>query len=155
MAQDELTADGRFEHFVYLISSVEKEIARIRSAECANYGLKGSELMLLYQLSREDAGLPAAELARRCGVTRAAVSRTVAALEERSLVQVCAKDDSAAARYRAPLRLTELGRALMGEVAEAIGRVMAQADLALTPERRAQMYDALESVLACLRGIAR
>ena len=151
----EQNADSRFERFLGLIAAIDKEIMRIRAAECANYGLRGSELMCLHQLGNERAGLTSADLARRTGVTRAAMSRTVAALEERGLVSVGEQGAAESGRYRALVRLTELGQALMGEVAEAIAQVMDEVTPALSEDERAALYASLETLLGCLKGIAR
>ena len=100
--------ETRFEDFVGLISGLYKEIQRIKTSEGARLGLKGSDVMCLYYLERSKDGLTGADLARMAGVTRAAVSRTLAHLEEGGYVEV---DDSgdAAVKYRAPVRLTALG----------------------------------------------
>ena len=97
--------ETRFEDFVGLISGLYKEIQRIKTSEGARLGLKGSDVMCLYYLERSTDGMTGADLARVAGVTRAAVSRTLAHLEEGGFVEV---DDSgdAAVKYRAPVRLT-------------------------------------------------
>ena len=74
--------ETRFEDFVGLISGLYKEIQRIKTSEGARLGLKGSDIMCLYYLERSKDGLTGADLARMAGVTRAAVSRTLAHLEE-------------------------------------------------------------------------
>lgn len=91
--------ETRFEDFVGLISGLYKEIQRIKTSEGARLGLKGSDVMCLYYLERSKDGLTGADLARMAGVTRAAVSRTLAHLEEGGYVEV---DDSgdAAVKYR-------------------------------------------------------
>ena len=72
--------ETRFEDFVGLISGLYKEIQRIKTSEGARLGLKGSDIMCLYYLERSKDGLTGADLARMAGVTRAAVSRTLAHL---------------------------------------------------------------------------
>ncbi len=87
--------ETRFEDFVGLISGLYKEIQRIKTSEGARLGLKGSDVMCLYYLERSKDGLTGADLARMAGVTRAAVSRTLAHLEEGGYVEV---DDSGRCR---------------------------------------------------------
>lgn len=153
-SSDHRPTDGeRFEEFVGLISSLEKEVQRIRAVECERLGLRGADLMCLYCLGRAQGGITAAELSRRAGVTRAAVSRSLAQLEESGLVMVAAADDGRA--YRAPVSLTDAGRATMAGVDEAVSRVMSRVDSALEDDARAQLYASLASVLECLRGIGR
>lgn len=154
-SSDHRPTDGeRFEEFVGLISSLEKEVQRIRAVECERLGLRGADLMCLYCLGRSDSPLTAAELSRRAGVTRAAVSRSLAQLEESGLVTVAAADEGRA--YRVPVSLTDVGRATMAGVEGAVSRVMSRVDSALEDDdARARLYASLASVLECLRGIGR
>ena len=152
----EKNTDGeRFQEFVRLISSTEKEIQRIRAVECERLGLRGADLMCLYYLGRSSTGMTAAELARTAGVTRAAVCRTIASLGAAQLVEVKDDPESTTRRYRAEICLTQAGRELMGRVDQAISRVMSRVDSALDGRSRVRLYDSLESVLECLHGIGR
>lgn len=155
-SSDHRPTDGeRFEEFVGLISSLEKEVQRIRAVECERLGLRGADLMCLYCLGRSDSPLTAAELSRRAGVTRAAVSRSLAQLEEGGLVIVAPAGEQGRA-YRAPVSLTDAGRKTMAGAEGAVSRVMSRVDSALEDDdARAQLYASLASVLECLRGIGR
>lgn len=144
----------RFEDFVGLIAGLSKEIQRIKAVEGAKLGLKGADIMCLYYLCRHPEGLTGAELARLSGVTRAAVSRTLAHAEERGLVEVCGIAD-AANRYRAPVRLTPSGAEAMASVDAVIERVLNETAAALGEEQRAQMYESLAVILDRLRSISR
>ena len=130
--------ETRFEDFVGLISGLYKEIQRIKTSEGARLGLKGSDIMCLYYLERSKDGLTGADLARMAGVTRAAVSRTLAHLEEGGYVEV---DDSAdaAVKYRAPVRLTTLGGESMNEADCIIREVLDTTGKAMGVEQREQM----------------
>ena len=160
-------AQERFEEFVGTIAAIEKEIQRIRAAECAKLGIRGADLMCLYHLRASAAGLTAAELARRSGVTRAAVSRSLGNLEREGLVRIGAMPKArpdareasdkggGASRYRAPVRLTEQGEARMSEAEHAIARVVGQVTPALGDNERSLLYRSLVSVLARLREVDR
>ena len=148
-------ADGeRFEEFVRLVSSLEKEITRIRAAECERLGLRGADLMCLYHLGSSDGSMTAAELAKASGLTRGAVSRTVSSLVELGLAEV-REGEGAARRYRAGVVLTPRGREVMDGVNAAVSRVMGCVDSALDEAARATLYASLASVLERLRGIDR
>ncbi len=140
--------ETRFEDFVGLISGLYKEIQRIKTSEGARLGLKGSDVMCLYYLERSKDGLTGADLARMAGVTRAAVSRTLAHLEEGGYVEV---DDSgdAAVKYRAPVRLTAMG----GEADRIIHEVLDTTGKAMGVEQREQMYASLRTILNTLREL--
>ena len=133
--------ETRFEDFVGLISGLYKEIQRIKTSEGARLGLE-----------RSKDGLTGADLARMAGVTRAAVSRTLAHLEEGGYVEV---DDSgdAAVKYRAPVRLTALGGESMSEADRIIREVLDTTGKAMGVEQREQMYASLRTILNTLREI--
>ena len=101
--------ETRFEDFVGLISGLYKEIQRIKTSEGARLGLKGSDVMCLYYLERSKDGLTGADLARVAGVTRAAVSRTLAHLEEGGFVEVDDSGDAAGSPDHAGWREHERG----------------------------------------------
>lgn len=143
----------RFEDFVGIISALSKEIQRIKMVEAAKLGLKGADVMLLYQLARHPHGLTGAELARCTGVTRAAVSRALAGLEEDGFVTVGA--DSGSAKYRAAVALTPRGAAAMESATKTIDRVVSAAGNAVPVADRATMYSSLSIILDQLKGISR
>lgn len=145
---------GRFEDFVGYIGALAKEIQRIKAAESAKLGLQGADIMALYYLGRSENGLTGAELARAVGVTRAAVSRTLARMEAEGFVEV---DNGAGSstRYKAPVMLTERGEQAAAGADERIHYVMDQVFSVQSEEERSQMYESLERVLACLSGLSR
>lgn len=145
---------SRFEDFVGLITLISKEISRIKTVEAAKLGLRGSDIMCLYYLGQNEEGLTGAELARESDVTRAAVSRTLAHLEEDGFVEVCG-EQATGSRYRAPVRLTEKGRQVNAEANEIIRRVVTEVGEELGDIQRVQMYRSLNLILERLRGISR
>ena len=144
--------ETRFEDFVGLISGLYKEIQRIKASEGARLGLKGSDVMCLYYLERSKDGLTGADLARMAGVTRAAVSRTLAHLEEGGYVEVEDSGD-AAVKYRAPVRLTTLGGESMNEADRIIREVLDTTGKTMGVEQREQMYASLRTILNTLREL--
>lgn len=143
--------ESRFEDFVGLIGAIDKEIQRIKTAELARFGLRASDLMVVYYLEKNPEGLTGADLARLADVDRAAVSRTVTRLAADGFVEV----GEESTRYRAPIRLTEKGYAAMAEVNGLISQIVRQAGDGLMDEQRRALYASLESVLGQLRVIAR
>lgn len=147
------TDERRFEEFVGTISALAKEVQRIKAAESAELGLAGADIMVLYYLAGAAGGMTGAELARAVGVSRAAVSRTLARMEQEGFVELSVGEDEN--RYRAPVRLTDRGRAAAEQARERIDYVMHAVSSALTPDERTQMYRSLAQVLTCLKGISR
>ena len=152
--REAIVIEERFEDFVGLVTAIEKEIQRIKTAELARFGLRASDLMCVYTLERHPEGMTAAELARATSVDRAAISRVISRLASNGFVDV-GEDDPGRGRYRAPIRLTEKGEAAMLEVDQIICRVVEQAGSGLTEERREAMYASLDSVYQQLKEIAR
>ena len=145
--------DTRFEDFTGLISAIAKEVQRIKSVESARLGLTGADIMCLYYLGKHPEGMTGAELARAAGVTRAAVSRTLARMEREGFVE--SGIEATDTKYRTPIRLTERGSECARGADVAIERVLDEMCAALTDEERMQMYASLRSVLGSLKGISR
>ena len=88
----------RFEQFSSAISSIYQSIAKIERVEMAKYGLKGPHAQCLLAMSRYPDGITAARLCEVCEKDKAAVSRTVAELEEAGMIL---RPDPDGKRYRA------------------------------------------------------
>lgn len=146
--------ETRFEDFVGIISALSKEIQRIKTAEAKRLGFRGSDVMCLYYLVKHPEGLTASELARLADVSRAAMSRTVAHLEEDGFVEVGSEEDEGS-KYRAPVRLTERGREAARPLDDIIHRVLDEAGGELAAKQRLQMYDSLNHILERLRTFGR
>ena len=147
--------ETRFEDFVGIISALDKEIQRIKTAEAKRLGFRGSDVMCLYYLVKHPDGLTASELARVVDVSRAAMSRTIAHLAEDGFVEVGDADDEDASRYRAPVRLTEKGHEAARPLDDIIHRVLDEAVGELAMRQRLQMYDSLNHILERLKTFGR
>lgn len=143
----ELAVEGRFEDFVGLVNALYKEVQRIKTARAERLGLRASDVMGLYHLARAEGPLTSAELARRCEVDRAAMSRSVTRMAAAGFVSV---DEGS---YRAPVSLTEKGVSTFREVEQEIVRVVERAGSTLSDDDRAGMYRSLASVLEELRAL--
>ena len=97
----------RFETFVTAISSINRSLQRLKSSEMADFGLKGTHVMCLYQLQQHPEGLTSSALAQLCDEDKAAISRTVAELKAQELI---ASPQEGEKRYRQRIRLTDRGR---------------------------------------------
>ena len=98
---------GRYELLSSSISSMYHDIQKIERVEMAKYGLKGPHAQGLLAMSRYPEGITATQICDICEKDKAAVSRTLAELEENGLVLRTARNGS---RYRALLTLTEKGK---------------------------------------------
>jgi len=141
----------QFESFVSVISQSFKEINRIKGREMRNFGLKGTDSMCLYYLAKAPEGMASAELARKIGVDRAAVSRTITRLEEGGYATTDHSQHGTG--YRAPIRLTDKGIAAVTEVNQVIDEVVNRAIEGVPAADRAAMYRALDAINANLASI--
>lgn len=136
----------RFESFVTGITACYKYIQRIKAMEMTEFDLKGTHVMCLFFLHHHAEPLTAAQLCQLCAEDKAAISRTLAVLQSRGLIQTGEK------RYRAQLRLTEEGRDIACRVDEVIQQWVASGGDGLGEEERNTFYHALGHVAENLRS---
>ena len=135
----------RFQSFVTGITVCYKYIQRIKSAEMTEFGLKGTHVMCLFFLHHHSEGLTAAQLCQLCAEDKAAISRTLAALQAKGYVE------SGEKKYRAPLALTAQGKAVADRVDTLIEQWVGLGGDGLSDEDRAAFYRALEAISGNLR----
>lgn len=143
-----MSVTDRFELFVSSIEGVYKCVQRIKRQSMEEFGLRGTHVMCLYFLGRHPEGLTSAQLALSCGEDKAAISRSVAELEQKNLI-ACMEEEKK--RYRAPLRLTEAGETVSRRMNEIITGVVRRADQGLAEEDRLALYRALEKIFSNLQ----
>ncbi len=133
----------RFESFTAGIAVCYKYLQRIKSVEMTEFGLKGTQAMCLFYLYHSAGGMTAAQLAERCVEDKAAISRTLAELKQRGYLTW-----QETKRYRAPIVLTEEGRALAArmDMDGIIAGWISAGGAGLTEEERQCFYSALERI---------
>ena len=136
----------RFEDFVTGITVCYKYIQRIKSAEMTEFGLKGTHVMCLFFLHRHPEGLTAAQLCQLCAEDKAAISRTLAVLQEKGFISASEK------KYRALLQLTDMGEEVAGRVDSLIEQWVDCGGDGLPEEDRTVFYSALAHIAGNLRG---
>ena len=135
----------RFQSFVTGITICYKYIQRIKSMEMTELGWKGTHVMCLFFLHRNPEGITAARLSQLCAEDKAAISRSVAFLQQEGyLVAV-------GSRYRANLVLTEKGRETAQQVEKLIEKWVGFGGEGLSEEDRAAFYRVLEHISGNLR----
>ena len=135
----------RFHSFVAGIAECHRYIQKIKSAEMTEFGLKGTHVMCIFFLNRSADGLTAAQLSQQCGEDKAAISRSLALLQERGYI--CAEDK----KYRALIRLTPAGQELAARVDTLIERWVGLGGDGLSDEERETFYRVLEQIASNLR----
>lgn len=143
---------SKYEVFSTVISSLYHDIQRIERNEMARYGLKGPHAQCLAVLSRYPEGITASRLCEVCEKDKAAISRTVAELEEAGLLMRCEKNG---VRYRVPLILTEAGYGAAEAVNAVAAQAVEQAGSGLEEGQREIFYQVLDHIAQNLQAISR
>lgn len=115
------------------------------------YGITRREWHLLILLFRDGQVSPS-ELAERASLDRARVSKAVAGLIEKSLIQKTAGRDD---RCRIILALTEKGAKLVRDLFPQIEAINARVLSAISPELQDALFTALDAMTRQANGIAR
>ena len=140
----------RFELFCTSAFSIYRSIQKIERMEMEKFGLKGPHAQCLLNMARHPEGVTAAQLCTLCDKDKAAISRTVAELEDAGmLIRNCSGNN----RYRAQLILTEKGYEAAARVAERAKYAVEQAGSGLSAEQRAVFYHALGLIADNLQTI--
>lgn len=144
---------SRFEQFTSAISAIYRSIQKIEREQMEKYGLKGAYAQYLVTIQRHKDGITAAQLCEVCDLDKAAVSRALAEMFQRGLL-----DRSGETGYRAKLKLTPAGEEAADYVNRLAGAAVEAAGRELTDESRAVLYAALESIsgrlaVICKEGI--
>lgn len=142
----------RFEQFSSSIASIYKTIQKIKRDEMACYGLKGPHVQCLVAMARHPEGIPLVRLCEICEMDKAAVSRSVAELEERGLIL---RQGTGVKSYRAPLKLTSAGCEIAGRIGETVSFAVEQAGEGLEDADRRIFYQTLDLIAANLQRISR
>ena len=140
----------RFESFVGMVSSLSKEITRLKNEEMRRFGLNGTDGMCLYYLAKRPEGVTSAELARMMCVDRAVVSRALTRLDAGEFVSIHGADDGRAGRL---VSLTDKGLTVTREVDEALDGIVERAGRGVSAADRDAMYEVLQAIHSNLREI--
>jgi DNA-binding MarR family transcriptional regulator len=143
---------SKYELFSASVSSLYRDIQRIERRETAKYGMKGPHAQCLLAMSRYPEGITATQICDICEKDKAAVSRTLAELEESGLVLRTARNGS---RYRALLTLTEKGKDAARTVNEKAQIAVEQAGAGLDDAQREIFYAVLDVIAGNLHTICK
>lgn len=138
----------RFERFSLAISEISRYWHKIAAEEMEKYSLKGMHSIYLTTLLRHPEGITAAKLGELCGRDKGEVSRTVAIMEQKGLV------DKQGSSYRALLTLSPSGREAAEHVRSRAALAVELAGAGLTDQQRTTFYSALESIASNLQTLS-
>ena len=138
----------RFQAFVAGITECHRYIQRIKSMEMTELGLKGTHVMCIFYLNQAPNGLTSAQLCQLCAEDKAAVSRTVAELENLGYLTAALPGGK---KYRAPLCLTHKGRQTARQIDSLVAQWVSVGGDGLSEEERTAFYATLEKIAANLK----
>lgn len=138
----------RFQRFSVAIADISRYWHKIAAEEMEKYDLKGTHSIYLTTLYRFPEGITAARLCELCARDKAEVSRTVAIMKKKGLIQ---KQGSS---YRALLNLTPEGVQAAEHVRSRAAVAVELAGKGLSDEQRATFYYALELISDNLQSIS-
>ena len=141
---------SRFEQFSASVACIYRCIQKIERVEMAKYGLKGPHAQCLLAMRHDPKGVTSSQLCTICDKDKAAISRTVADLEQEGLILRDLKDGN---RYRARLMLTEQGKTAAGQVEERAKLAVEKAGEGMSDEQRAVFYEVLGLIAGHLQTI--
>ena len=142
----------KYELFSSSVSCLYHDIQKIERVEMANFGLKGPHAQVLMVLNRYPEGITSTELCAYCEKDKAAVSRSVAELEQKGLLKRSLQSGSG---YRALLVLTEQGLAAANAVSDRVRQAVEQAGAGLTDDQREVFYNVLGLIAGNLHKICK
>lgn len=134
----------RFEVFASSINRIYRCVQKIKSSKMTEFGLKGTQVMCLVSLMKNQEGFTSAELSNICMEDKGAISRAVSNLEEKGLVVF--DEQAGKRRYRAKIRLTEEGRNAAGQIVKIIEKSMLQAGNGLSDDEIKIFYKGLDII---------
>ncbi len=137
----------RFEAFTGGITACYRYIQKIKATEMTGLGLKGTHVMCLYYLHRSEEALTAAKLGSLCCEDKAAISRTLADLEERGYVAPVSGK-----KYRAALKLTPAGIQAAEQMRDLIADWVGIGGDGLTEHQRSEFYSTLSAIAENLKN---
>ena len=138
----------RFERFTLAIFTITRYWNRIATEEMQKHGLKGAYALYLVVLADADESITASRLTEITGRDKADISRAIAELQKRGIVEPYAEN-----RYRAPLRLTAEGVTLAADVRHKADIALQAAGQGLSEELRLNMYQALDIIAGNMKEI--
>lgn len=134
----------RFEDFVGIISSIHKNIEKIKKNRMKEFGLSGNHVMCMVYLAQNPEGLTATDLCKLIAVDKAATSRALSELLEKGYVHYPNSEGSK--KYRAVAALTESGFEIAKQMDTIICDVVKEIGSSLSDNERYTMYRSLENI---------
>lgn len=136
---------NRFETFTGSILELNRYLQKLKDIEMKPFGLRANHVMCLYHLGKNPQGLTVTQMAEACKEDKAAVSRCMAQLVERGLVQGNFPENKRS--YRTRLTLTASGQEMVAKIYQKVDAAMIGGSSGLTEAQRENLYAAMEIII--------
>lgn len=143
---------NRFERFSFAISEIRRCWHKLAADELAKFEMNSPHAVYLNTLYQHEEGITAARLAELCCKNKADVSRMVAIMEEKGIVE---KEATGGNMYRALIKLTEKGKIAAEHVRERAALAVELAGAGLSDGDREIFYRALELITTNLQTLSK
>ncbi len=144
---------SRFEQFTYVISGIYRYVQKIERNEMIKRGYKGAYALYLATLNRYEEGLSSTELCEVCDKDKAAVSRIIAEMEEKGLVE---RGKNGKRGYRAKITLTEKGKETANYVSERATLAISSVSGEIMSEKEREIfYSTLDTIYKNLQKVSK
>jgi len=140
--QSKKIAETGFEAFNGLIGNAMKNLDRLKAKGMGDYGLSGTHTLCMRQMYHFSNGLTRTELARRCGVDRAQITRIIGELLAKGLVQEVGNGSN----YRKRCILTDKGREVTADINDRVTRILQFVSGDIPQERLKIFYETLNEI---------
>ncbi len=132
--------ENRFIKFSNLILEINRSIQRIKNQEMNYVGLKGSQVLCLYNLYISKEGLSHAQLCDICHEDKGAMTRTIKELELADYLY------SSKSGYKSPIKLTDKGRVVGEFISNKIDERFQEGSQGIGAGERELFYKQLELI---------
>ncbi len=143
---------NRYEEFVRSITALNRCITRIENDAMKQFDLHGADELVLMELKYHPEGLSSSELCRICESDKGAMSRTLARLLGKGIIE---QEKADGKKYGIPMRLTDKGIAVTDEMEKIIRKIVEASSADMDEESRHHFYQALKEITANMKKLIR
>lgn len=136
----------RFGRFTTDMSSIYKNIQKIKRIEMEKIGLKGTHVACINLINEAPDGLTAAQICQLAKEDKAGISRALSELIEMGYIEYLEDESGDKRKYRAKAVLTVKGKEYAARVKDMITEAVVYAGNELSEEKRAIFYEVLGEI---------
>ncbi len=137
----------RLDKFMTLVIGASRSVTRLKAKYMNEYGLGSTHTMCIRQLYSSADGLTRTQLADRCELDKAQVSRIIGELAKRG----CISEEQAKSNYKRKIMLTDEGRRIAEDINKIVLRINQFVSATLTDEEITIFYKVFKQICENLK----